>query len=95
MKITPDDIRHVAKLARLDIAETDIDAFVLQIGDILDYVDTLNRVATDDVVPMAQAIPLTNAFREDTIRESDLLEKFLGNAPKAADNMFCVPKIIE
>lgn len=95
MKITPDDIRHVAKLARLEIAETDIASFVSQIGEILNYVDTLNKAATDDVTPMAHAIPLTNAFREDAVRESGPLENILKNAPAAVDNMFRVPKIIE
>jgi len=95
MKITPDDIRHVAKLARLDIAETDIDAFVAQIGEILDYVDTLSQVATENVEPMAHAISLTNAFREDVVRDAGPVETILKNAPAAVDNMFCVPKIIE
>jgi len=94
MKITKDEILHVAKLARLDMDDASIDKFAGQIGTILEYVDTLNRVDTDGVTPTSHAISLTNAFREDEEKQNLGREKALANAPQKEDGNFVVPKII-
>ena len=65
MKITKDEVLHVADLARLNLDEAAIDKFAGQIGDILDYVDKLKEVNTDGIKPTSHAIALTNAFRDD------------------------------
>ena len=65
MKITKEDVVHVANLARLELSEESIDKFAGQIGEILDYVDSLKRVDTQGVPATSHAISLTNAFRED------------------------------
>lgn len=95
MKLTLEDVRHVAHLARLEIADADLEPFVAELSDILAYVDKLNAVATEDVQPMAQAVSVVNAFREDVPRESYPLDRTMANAPATADDMFEVPKIIE
>lgn len=95
MKLRVEDVRHVAHLARLEIADDDLEQFVSQLSDILAYVDKLSEVATEDVQPMAQAVSLVNVLREDNPGDSFPLEKTLANAPAAADDMFEVPKIIE
>ena len=95
MKLTLEDVRHVAHLARLEIADADLEPLAAQLSDILAYVDKLNAVATRDVQPMAQAISVVNAFREDVPKASCPLDQTLANAPAAADDMFEVPKIIE
>ena len=95
MKLTVKDVRHVAHLARLEIADDDLEQFVSQLGEILAYVDKLSTVATEDVKPMAQAISLVNVFREDDLTPSFPLSKTLANAPATTDDMFEVPKIIE
>jgi len=94
MKITKDEVMHVANLARLDMDEASIDKFADQIGTILEYVDVLNRVDTQGVTPTSHAISLTNVFRED--REQNTLErdKALANAPQKEDGNFVVPKVI-
>ena len=94
MKITKDEVIHVARLARLDIDATSIDKFAGQIGTILEYVDTLNRADTQGVTPTSHAISLTNAFRED--EETDNLDRdtVLANAPQTEGGNFVVPKII-
>jgi len=94
MKITKDEVLHVARLARLDMDEVSIDKFAGQIGTILEYVDTLNRVDTDGVTPTSHAISLTNAFREDEEKQNLGREKALANAPQKEDGNFVVPKII-
>jgi len=94
MKITKDEVMHVANLARLDMDEASIDKFAGQIGTILEYVDVLNRVDTQGVTPTSHAISLTNVFRED--REQKTLERdqALANAPQKEDGNFIVPKVI-
>jgi len=94
MKITKDEVLHVANLARLDIDESSIDKFARQIGTILEYVDTLSRVDTQGVKPTSHAIFLNNAFREDEERENLDRDKALANAPEQEDGNFVVPKVI-
>ncbi|MDI6687085.1 MAG: Asp-tRNA(Asn)/Glu-tRNA(Gln) amidotransferase subunit GatC [Desulfobacterales bacterium] len=94
MKITKDEVVHTAELARLDLDENSINRFAEQIGDILEYVDTLNSVDTEGVIPTSHAIFLSNAFREDKVKESIGANKALANAPENKDGNFIVPKVI-
>lgn len=94
MKITKDEVMHVANLARLDMDEASIDKFAGQIGNILEYVDVLNRVDTQGVTPTSHAISLTNVFREDLEKKALERDKALANAPQKEDGNFVVPKII-
>lgn len=94
MKITPEEIRHVADLARLDLDDDAVDAFVEQVGRVLDYVATLESVDTDGVEPMSHAISLKNAFRPDEPgRHLDNADA-LANAPEKDDCSFLVPRVI-
>ena len=95
MKITRDEVIHVAHLARLDMDPGSVDKFAGQVGKILEYVDTLNRLDTADIAPTAHAISLTNAFREDRETESLPNDAATANAPDPEDGCFLVPKIIE
>jgi aspartyl-tRNA(Asn)/glutamyl-tRNA(Gln) amidotransferase subunit C len=95
MKISKDEVLHVANLARLELDENSIEKMAAQIGTILDYVDTLNQVDTTGVAPTSHAILLTNAFREDKLHQHLSNEVALSNAPEEDDGAFVVPKIIE
>ena len=94
MKITKDEVVYTADLARLDLDENSISRFAEQIGNILEYVNTLNSVDTEGIVPTSHAIFLSNAFREDEIKESMGIDKVLANAPEKEDGNFIVPKVI-
>ena len=94
MKITKEELLHVAHLARLEIDDAAIEKFVDQIGTILTYVDQLKNVDTKDVRPTSHAIALTNAFREDELKEHLVTEKALANAPDKDDGSFIVPKVV-
>ncbi len=94
MKITKEDVVHVANLARLELSEESIDKFAGQIGEILDYVDSLKRVDTQGVPATSHAISLTNAFRDDDMSEPADRELSMANAPESEDGSFVVPKII-
>ncbi|MFH1672222.1 MAG: Asp-tRNA(Asn)/Glu-tRNA(Gln) amidotransferase subunit GatC [Pseudomonadota bacterium] len=94
MKITKEEIAHVAKLARLSLDEDSIALFTKQVGDILAYMDKLNRLNTEGVSPTSHAISIANAFREDQVRPSISNESALSNAPAKEDAMFVVPKVL-
>ena len=94
MKITKEEVEHVAHLARLELDEAAIERFAGQIGDILAYVDKLKQVDTQGIVPTSHAISLTNAFREDEVRDHLGRDRSLANAPEKEDGTFLVPRVI-
>ncbi|MBA3031111.1 MAG: Asp-tRNA(Asn)/Glu-tRNA(Gln) amidotransferase subunit GatC [Desulfobacteraceae bacterium] len=94
MKITREEVVHVAKLAHLELGEDEVQRFSEQIGTILDYFETLNQVNTDGIKPTFNAIHLTNAFREDEEKASLDNKDVLFNAPEKEDGFFLVPRII-
>jgi aspartyl-tRNA(Asn)/glutamyl-tRNA(Gln) amidotransferase subunit C len=94
MKITKEEVVHVARLARLNLDEEAIELYAKQLGDILTYMDTLNRVDTEHVPPTSHAIFIKNAFREDEVKASVPVERALANAPQSEDGSFVVPKVI-
>ncbi len=94
MKISKEEVLNVAKLARLELDESLADKLSIQVGSILEYIETLNTVDTTDVPPTTHAISLTNAFREDIVKEQPGTEKAIANAPESEDGCFVVPKIV-
>lgn len=95
MKISQKDVEHVARLARLTVAPEELEALTGQMDAILGYVEKLNELDTEGIEPMAHAVPMSNAFREDEIKPAMGIERALKNAPVAGDECFTVPKIIE
>jgi aspartyl-tRNA(Asn)/glutamyl-tRNA(Gln) amidotransferase subunit C len=94
MKITPQEVSHVADLARLHMSQEEIDAMAKQLDDILTYVAKLNELDTGSIVPTTHAISIVNAFREDEEKLSLEREKTLANAPQQNSESFVVPKVI-
>jgi len=95
LKITKEEVAYVAHLARLEFSEAEKEMFTGQLNDILLYMDKLNEVDTAGVEPLSHAISLSNAFREDEVRESLSQERSLANAPDPRGEFFRVPKVIE
>lgn len=95
MKLSISDVEYVAKLARLEVTDTEKEKFTAQLNDILLYIDKLNELETRGVTPMTHAIAVTNAFREDKVRESLGTERAIANAPDARGEFFRVPKVID
>jgi aspartyl-tRNA(Asn)/glutamyl-tRNA(Gln) amidotransferase subunit C len=95
MKITKQEVLHVAHLARLNMDESQIDRFADQLGNILEYVETLNQLDTAGIQPTFHAIDMVNAFREDELTPSLDRQSALANAPEEDDESFIVPKVIE
>ena len=94
MKLTPDQVLHVARLARLEIEPEAAGKLAGQLAAILGYVDKLSEVDTCNVPATSHAIALTNAFREDLVHDHLPRETALDNAPAREDGSFVVPKVI-
>ena len=94
MKISKEELLHVARLARLDLDERALETFADQIGTILTYVDQLKSVDTGGVRPTSHAIPLSNAFRDDELKNHLDTKTALSNAPESDDGSFIVPKVV-
>ncbi|MFW6334799.1 MAG: Asp-tRNA(Asn)/Glu-tRNA(Gln) amidotransferase subunit GatC [Desulfosalsimonas sp.] len=95
MKISRQQVQHVAELARLDIREKDLDRFARDLGDILEHAESLGRVDTTDVPPTSHAVQICNAFREDAVAGHLDAEDALENAPESENGSFAVPRVIE
>jgi aspartyl-tRNA(Asn)/glutamyl-tRNA(Gln) amidotransferase subunit C len=95
MKITLQQVKHIAELARLEFNEKELEAFTRQMDSILAYFDKLNEVDTTAIKPTSHAIMVRNVFREDEVVESIPTELSLENAPEKESGCFRVPKIIE
>jgi aspartyl-tRNA(Asn)/glutamyl-tRNA(Gln) amidotransferase subunit C len=95
VKITREEVLHVANLARLEFNEEEVERFTSQLSSILEYVDKLGELELEKVEPMAHVHEIVNAFREDVVRESLPRDAALANAPDAEDGCFKVSKVIE
>ncbi|MGN0004738.1 MAG: Asp-tRNA(Asn)/Glu-tRNA(Gln) amidotransferase subunit GatC [Candidatus Gastranaerophilaceae bacterium] len=91
--ITKEDVKHVAKLARLELTEEEIEKYSTQLGSILEYVQQMNEVDTTGIEPMPHAIPVTNVMRDDVVKYEQTKEELMKNAPYEEDGFFRVPKI--
>lgn len=95
MKITKDDVKHIARLSRLYVTDEEMETFSNQLSSIIEYVEQLNSLNTSDIEPTSHIIPLKNVMRSDIIEPSLPAENALKNAPDAAGAFYRVPKIIE
>ncbi|MEW6586596.1 MAG: Asp-tRNA(Asn)/Glu-tRNA(Gln) amidotransferase subunit GatC [Nitrospirota bacterium] len=95
MRITKEEIEHIGVLARLALSDEEKEKFGSQLSNVLEYVEKLNELNTDNVEPTSHVLSLSNIMREDTPRDSLPWEEALRNAPAHADKFYRVPKIIE
>ena len=93
-KITTDDVRKVATLARLDLPEEKIATYTGQLERILDYVAQLESVDTEGVPPTTRAVEVVNVTRDDVVTPTDVREQLLNEAPQREGDFFRVPKIL-
>ena len=89
------DLSRAVKLARIELTPEEEQRLAPQLGEVLQYVEELNELDVSGVEPTAHATPLSNVMREDEPRESLSQEDALRNAPKTANGLFVVPKIVE
>ncbi len=94
-KIDQAQVRKVARLSRLELTEAEVEEFTGQLIAILDYVEKMNELDTDNIEPLAHCLPISNVFRQDCVKESLGTEKTLGNAPQRDGEFFKVLKILD
>lgn len=95
MKITKEEIEHIAMLARLSLSENEKELFRSQLSNILDYIEKLNELDTKEIEPTSHVLSLSNVMRDDIPTSSIPREEALMNAPARTEKFFRVPKIIE
>jgi aspartyl-tRNA(Asn)/glutamyl-tRNA(Gln) amidotransferase subunit C len=89
------DVAYVARLARINLTEEEANAFQKQLDDVLKYVEKLRQADVSHVEAAAHALPIFNVFREDAPRDWFTAEQALTNAPRKANSLFIVPKVVE
>ena len=93
-RLTDEQVRHVAKLSRLNLTDDQIHRFAGQLSDILGYVAKLNELDVDGIEPMAHAMDITNVLRDDNPQQPMGVEAVLANAPDKFPPFFKVPKVL-
>ncbi len=94
IKITKDEVKKVANLARLELNEDEINKHAEQLEKILEYIKQLEKIDANDVPCTTRAIEVSNVFRKDEKKNYDSTEEILELAPSKEDKYFKVPKII-
>lgn len=89
------DVAYVAELARLKLSADEIALFQSQLAQVLAHAARLQQLNLADVEPAAHAVPAANVFRADEVRPSLTQEEALRDAPRAANDLFIVPKVLE
>lgn len=92
--LSRDEVAHVARLARLQLTDDQIDVFTPQLAAILDHAADVEALQLDDVAPTAHPYPLANVWRPDVVRGSGIRDAVLDQAPAAEGGMFRVPPVL-
>ena len=92
--ISRDEVAHLARLARLQLPDDELEHYASQLDVILGAVARVSEVAGQDVAPTSHPLPLTNVFRDDVVRPSLGAEAVLAGAPAAEEGRFRVPRIL-
>ena len=99
MKLTPDDTKRIAHLARIAVSENEVAALQTQLNDIFGLIDALQAVDTEGVEPLSHPLDviqdLAQRLREDRVTESDAREANMANAPARENGLFLVPKVLD
>jgi len=95
MKLSKEEVKHIAMLSRLELKEEEVEKFQTQLSEILDFVEKLNELDTEGIDPKFQIIPPQNVLREDVSGVSLSREKTFMNAPETDEKYFIVPKVVK
>ena len=95
MKVSKEEILHIAKLANLNLKEEEIDTYILHLQDILNFANIVNNAPVEGLSETIGANENYNVFRKDEIKVFEDNEGLLANAPEKERNMFKIPKVIQ
>jgi aspartyl-tRNA(Asn)/glutamyl-tRNA(Gln) amidotransferase subunit C len=95
MSVSPEQVRHIARLARIAMSEEELDRLLPELNNILGWVEQLAEVDTGGVEPLTAVIDQKLRLRDDVVTEGNIRDDILANAPEAQHGFFAVPKVIE
>jgi aspartyl-tRNA(Asn)/glutamyl-tRNA(Gln) amidotransferase subunit C len=95
MSVSPEQVRHIAKLARIAMTDDELDRLLPELNNILGWVEQLGEVDTDGVEPLTAVIDQKLRLRHDVVNDGNIRDAILANAPEAQHGFFAVPKVIE
>ena len=95
MSVSSEQVRHIAKLARIAMSEEELEKLVPELNNILGWVEQLGEVDTNGVEPLTAVIDQKLRLRDDVVNDGDVRDDVLANAPEAQHGFFAVPKVIE
>jgi aspartyl-tRNA(Asn)/glutamyl-tRNA(Gln) amidotransferase subunit C len=95
MSVSTEQVRHIAKLARIAMSDEEIEQLAPELNNILGWVEQLGEVNTDGVEPLTAVIDQKLRLRDDVVTEANIRDEVLANAPEAQHGFFAVPKVIE
>lgn len=95
MKLTRQNVEHIAHLARLEIGPGEIDGVVEKLGRIVEFVDQLQAADTSAVTPMAHPMDMNQRLRPDEVTEADRRDLYQQNSQSVADGLYTVPRVLE
>jgi aspartyl-tRNA(Asn)/glutamyl-tRNA(Gln) amidotransferase subunit C len=95
MSITPEDVKKIARLARIEVSEQDKSFFAGQLSGIMKWIEQLQEVSTEGVPQLASVSDQKLPWREDKVTDGHMQEAVLKNAPASEYGCFVVPKVIE
>lgn len=95
MVISKEEVKHIAKLAKLSLSDEEVEKFSHELGQIAEFVEQLNEVDISGVEPTAHVVDKNNVFRKDEMKDSFPREQILKNAPSKEAGCISVPKVVE
>ena len=95
MSVTNEQVRHIARLARIAMSDEELDKLLPELNNILGWVEQLAEVNTDGVEPLTAVIDQKLRLRDDVVDDGNIRDSVLANAPEAQHGFFAVPKVIE
>ena len=95
MSIDKDTVKHISKLARISLDENKVKTLSKDLTSIMKFIENLNKLNTDKIVPLTSIINASLKSRKDEVKDGKIREQILKNSPEKNDEFFVVPKVIE
>ena len=95
MSIDKDTVKHIAKLARISLDEKKINSLSKDLSSIMEFIEKLNELNTEKIVPLTSIIDASLQSRKDEVLDGKIRDQILKNSPESSDEFFVVPKVIE
>jgi len=95
LSLSPEEVRKIAHLARLEVSDEEVTGYASELSRILELVDRMNAVDTSGITPMAHPQHATQRMRPDVVTETDQRERFQALAPSTERGLYLVPRVVE